>query len=191
MLLLASASPRRLDLLRQIGLEPTVLAVAVDESVRSAESPAHYVARLAEDKARASAAVCRRDGPVWILAADTTVVAGGQILGKPASFEDACRIWDLLPSPDHRVLTAVALWHDGVVTGRVVTTEVRFAAIPPEARLAYWRTGEPADKAGGYAIQGRAAIHVEGLVGSYSNVVGLPLAETAALLRAAGFPFED
>lgn len=187
-LYLASQSPRRLALLQQIGLQPTLLAVAVDEQPLPSEAVADYVRRLAIDKALAGAALLSRQTPAWVLAADTTVFAGGEILGKPASLAEAQRMWALLPSPDHQVLTGVALWHDGIVHVNVVSTRVVFAPMPAEEQVRYWATGEPQDKAGGYAIQGRAALYVQRIEGSYSNVVGLPLAETADLLRAARFP---
>ncbi|MEL0027919.1 MAG: Maf family protein [Perlucidibaca sp.] len=186
-LYLASTSPRRHELLRQIGLRPEPLPVSVDESVRPGEGAEAYVLRLARAKAEAGAAALV-DAGAWVLAADTTVFAGGQILGKPADFEDACRIWALLPAADHQVLTGVALIRGGQRLSRVVSTRVRFRAIPAGERLAYWNSGEPQDKAGGYAIQGRAALYVDGIEGSYSNVVGLPLAETAELLRLSQFP---
>lgn len=189
-LLLASTSPRRLELLRQIGLRPEVLRVDIDESVRPGEAAADYVLRLARAKAEAGRAQAEAAGygPAWVLAADTTVLAGGEILGKPASLDDARRIWALLPSPDHQVLTGVALVHGDRILSRVVSTAVDFLPIPAPEQEAYWASGEPQDKAGGYAIQGRAALYVAGIRGSYSNVVGLPLAETAALLRQADHP---
>lgn len=185
---LASRSPRRQALLRQIGIEPVLLAVEVDERPRPGEPPAAYVRRLAADKAQAGAAGLSGAEPAWVLAADTTVYAGGQILGKPASLAEAQHMWSLLPSADHQVMTGVALWHDGAVQTTVVCTRVVFTPMPLADQLRYWATGEPQDKAGGYAIQGRAALYVQRIEGSYSNVVGLPLAETAALLRAADFP---
>ena len=105
-----------------------------------------------------------------------------------ANFSDATRIWQHLKEPDHCVLTGIALWHAGVIAQRVVTTKVDFTGIPEEEQRAYWDSGEPQDKAGAYAIQGRAALYIRGIEGSYSNVVGLPLAETAALLRQANYP---
>lgn len=186
-LFLASTSPRRLDLLRQIGLQPRVLPVAVDESVRAGESAATYVERLARAKAEAGAAF-PETADAWVLAADTTVMAAGRILGKPASLAEAREIWACLTQPDHQVLTGIALLHGGVISSQVVCTQVSFAGIPEAEQRLYWASGEPQDKAGGYAIQGRAALYVQGISGSYSNVVGLPLAETAALLRAAGYP---
>ncbi len=186
-LLLASSSPRRLALLRQAHLSPVVLPVDVDESVRDGESPLDYVQRLALAKAHAGQA--RADDPqAWVLAADTTVVAGGEILGKPESLADAQRIWALLPSADHCVHTAIAVMHGGQVEVEVVTTRVEFLAIPEADQVAYWDSDEPKDKAGAYAIQGYAALYVKSIHGSYTNVVGLPLAETVALLRRTGYP---
>lgn len=184
-LYLASTSPRRLTLLEQIGVRPEVRAVAVDETPLPAESAHDYVLRLACAKALACAPVQEHD---WVLAADTTVSAGGEILGKPESFADARRIWALLPSADHCVWTAVALRRGDQLWHVVVSTHVDFAAIPADEQLRYWQSGEPQDKAGGYAIQGLAALYVRGITGSYSNVVGLPLAETADLLRLSQFP---
>lgn len=189
-LFLASSSPRRLALLQQIGIHPVVHAVSIDESVLPGETPAAYVERLARAKVLAAASDIARPS-AYVLAADTTVSAAGEILGKPTDYSDACRIWSLLPSPDHCVLTGVALWHDGQVETRVVSTAVSFRPIPEEDRLAYWQSGEPADKAGGYAIQGRAALYVKAIHGCYSNVVGLPLSETAELLARHQFPFRE
>lgn len=188
-LYLASASPRRADLLRQIGITARCLPADVDESLHTGESACDYVQRLALAKAETVAArLGHIREPIWVLAADTTVFAAGEILAKPESFTDAKRIWSHLQASDHCVLTGIALWHDGVVLQRVVSTSVDFAGIPEAEQRAYWESGEPQDKAGGYAIQGRAALYIRGIEGSYSNVVGLPLAETAALLRQANYP---
>ncbi len=188
-LYLASASPRRADLLRQIGITARCLPADVDESLLPGESAFDYVQRLAIAKAETVAArLGHVREPIWVLAADTTVVAAGEILAKPESFSDARRIWRHLKEPDHCVLTGIALWHNGVVVPRVVSTKVDFAGIPEAEQRAYWDSGEPQDKAGAYAIQGRAALYIRGIEGSYSNVVGLPLAETAALLRQADYP---
>ena len=186
-LLLASSSPRRLALLRQIHLMPAVLPVDVDESVLAGEAPEDYVRRLALAKAQAGQARAG-DADAWVVAADTTVVAGGQILGKPSSFADAQRIWALLPSPDHCVYTGIAVMHGDHIEVEVVSTRVEFLLIPEADQLAYWNSDEPKDKAGAYAVQGRAAQYVKSLHGSYTNVVGLPLAETVALLRRANYP---
>lgn len=186
-LYLASTSPRRHELLRQIGVQPAPLTVAVDETVLPGETAAAYVQRLAMAKAEAGIRALGH-ADAWVLAADTTVLAGGEILGKPESLADARRIWALLPAPDHQVLTGVALIHGNQRHECVVSTAVDFQDIPFDEQAAYWATGEPCDKAGGYAIQGRAALYVRGIRGSYSNVVGLPLAETAELLRRSQFP---
>lgn len=188
MLYLASRSPRRRELLQQIGLEPIVLDIDVDETPLPEESAAAYVLRLAQAKALAAEESASPPHGSYVLAADTTVFAGGEILGKPSSFSDAQRIWALLPSADHCVMTAVALRHNDKVYSQVVKTSVSFLPIPEHEQLLYWRTGEPCDKAGAYAVQGLAAIYITQLNGSYSNVVGLPLAETAQLLRQADFP---
>ena len=188
-LYLASASPRRADLLRQIGITARCLPADIDETLLHGESPEDYVHRLAIAKANTVAArLGHIKEPVWVLAADTTVVSDGITLAKPESFADAQRIWRHLTSADHCVLTGIALWYAGKIQHRVVTTRVDFTGIPDADQKAYWDTGEPQDKAGAYAIQGRAALYIRGIEGSYSNVVGLPLAETAALLRDANFP---
>lgn len=186
-LLLASSSPRRLALLRQIHLLPAVLPVDIDESVLANEPSEAYVRRLALAKAQAGQARAG-DADAWVLAADTTVVAGGQILGKPSSYADAQRIWALLPSPDHIVHTGIAVRHGDYVDVEVISTRIEFLAIPEAEQAAYWDSDEPKDKAGAYAIQGLAAQYVKAVHGSYTNVVGLPLAETVALLRRANYP---
>lgn len=188
-LFLASTSPRRRELLAQIGLRFEVLRIDVDETRQPGESPEHYVQRLAEDKARAGLARCA-PGAV-VIAADTTVALGDDELGKPASFAEAAAMWRRLSGSEHRVLTGVAVGRLRPAGGdellvQVVTTGVRFRDIAQEEMAAYWASGEPADKAGGYAIQGRGAVFVAGIAGSYSNVVGLPLAETAAMLARFG-----
>ncbi|MDF2445065.1 MAG: septum formation protein Maf [Moraxellaceae bacterium] len=182
-LFLASTSPRRRELLAQLGLEFSVLRVDIDESRRDGEAPADYVARLAREKAVAGVAAA---GEGVVVAADTTVVLGDDILGKPASQEEAVAMWSRLAGRAHRVLTGVAVGHRERLEVRVVATTVRFRPIDAAEMRAYWASGEPVDKAGGYAIQGRGAIFVTGIDGSYSNVVGLPLAETAELLARFG-----
>lgn len=184
-LYLASTSPRRRELLQQLALSFSVLRIDVDERRLSGETPEQYVARLAADKARAGLAQVR-DGIV--IAADTTVALGDDELGKPASLAEAMAMWRRLSGREHRVLTGVAVARRDAVSVQVVRTDVRFRAIAEEEMRAYWESGEPADKAGGYAIQGRGAVFVTGITGSYSNVVGLPLAETAALLAEHGYP---
>ena len=184
---LASGSPRRRELLQQIGVPFRLVAATVDETARPAEAAPAYVLRLAAAKADAGwhADGAGRDAPV--LAADTAVVVDGTILGKPADRQDAEAMLRQLSGRTHEVLTAVALRTGAGVQSRISRSEVTFRAIGiPEAR-AYWETGEPRDKAGGYAIQGRAAVFVVDLRGSFSGVVGLPLFETAQLLGEAGF----
>ncbi len=187
-LYLASTSPRRRELLQQLGLEFSVLKIEVDETRLAGETPEQYVQRLAQEKARAGLAQVS-SGAV-VIAADTTVALGDAELGKPGSEAEALAMWTQLSGAAHRVLTGVAVarrQEDGdEVLSQVVTTAVHFRDIAREEMRAYWASGEPADKAGGYAIQGRGAVFVTGISGSYSNVVGLPLAETAVLLAQFG-----
>lgn len=184
---LASASPRRRVLLAQIGLDCEVLPADVDERVRPGEAPGEYVSRLALAKARAAHAQAgRRAGPV--LAADTAVVVGGQILGKPADEADAARMLRLLSGRSHQVLTAVAVISARGESVALSTSEVEFRELSDGEIAAYWRSGEPADKAGGYAVQGLGAVFIRALRGSFSGVMGLPLFETAELLAAHGVP---
>lgn len=182
-LYLASTSPRRRELLAQLGLSFTVLRLDIDESRCEGEAPDDYVARLACEKAAAGLALA---GEGVVIAADTTVVLGEDILGKPVSREAAIAMWSRLSGGEHRVLTGVAVATCERTDVRVVSTTVRFRTLSRAEMEAYWASGEPADKAGGYAIQGRGAIFVSGIEGSYSNVVGLPLAETAELLAGFG-----
>ena len=184
---LASASPRRSELLRQIGVRFTVRAAAIDEEPLRGETPEASVARLAAAKAEAIWAGVADSRPV--LGADTAVVLDGAVLGKPRDAEEAMSMLERLSGRAHRVLTAVALRHEGGLDTRLSDSEVRFRATTPAERLAYCRTGEPFDKAGGYGIQGHAAVFVAELKGSYSGVVGLPLNETAALLTHCGVEF--
>jgi len=188
-LYLASASPRRRELLLQIGVTCQVLPVDLDESPEPGESAEHYVGRLALDKARAALTLLGKAERTLILAADTAVVIGADILGKPRDAADAAAMLRRLSGGEHRVLSGVALiGADGRETSALNESRVRMRRIFDAEIAAYWATGEPADKAGGYAIQGRAAVFVEALSGSYSGVMGLPLFETAALLAAAGVP---
>jgi septum formation protein len=187
---LASGSPRRRALLQQIGVPFQVLGVEVDESVRPEEPPHTYVTRLAEAKAAAgwkqSRAAAHAAGNAPVLAADTAVALNGAILGKPAHRQDAIAMLGQLSGRTHEVLTAVAVATERGIESRVSRSEVTFRAISAAEAHAYWDTGEPCDKAGAYAIQGRAAVFVADLRGSYSGVVGLPLYETAELLGNAG-----
>lgn len=179
-LCLASASPRRLALLRQVGLEPSVYPTHVDESVRNREAPHHYVTRMAETKARAG----RLSGHRLVLAADTIVVLEGKILGKPVDSQAAAAMLHRLSGREHQVITVVALLdtHRDILQSTLVSTRVRFKKTTEEEILAYLATGEPMDKAGSYGIQGVGAFLVEQIHGSYTGVVGLPLYETLALL---------
>lgn len=183
---LASGSPRRRELLQQIGVSFRVIGTDLDETAGQRESPLAYVSRLAEAKATVGWERSRDSGDAPVLAADTAVVLDGRILGKPAGMNEAIATLLQLSGRTHEVLTAIALRTAGGLQVRVSRSAVTFRSIEPgEARL-YWETGEPADKAGAYAIQGYAAIFVSDLKGSYSGVMGLPLFETAALLKAAG-----
>ena len=167
-----------------------MLAVEVDESIDAGESPAAYVSRLALEKARAGLAACEAAGALQrpVLAADTAVVIGGEILGKPKDALDCVRMLGRLSGRSHEVLTAAALLTERGVSSCLSSSSVRFREITPVEALEYWNTGEPTDKAGSYAIQGRGAVFVADLSGSYSGVMGLPLFETAELLRAAAVP---
>ena len=185
-LCLASASPRRRELLGQIGV-PHVLAVPdVDEAVLPGEAAADYVVRMARSKARS---VHTRSAALPVLAADTIVVIDARICGKPANADEGIAMLLELSGRSHLVLTAVALAAAGAVAHRLSTSEVRFGPLSRAQCIAYWNTGEPHDKAGGYAVQGRGAVFIEHLSGSYSGVMGLPLFETAQLLQAAGLPY--
>ena len=183
---LASGSPRRRELLQQIGVPFRVVATAVDEAVLRSEAPRAYVTRLAAAKADAGWRSSRDATAPPVLAADTAVVLDGKILGKPADREDAESMLRQLSGRTHEVLTAIALRTASGLQSRISRSEVTFRSIAADEAQAYWETGEPSDKAGAYAIQGRAAIFVADLRGSYSGVMGLPLFETAELLSDAG-----
>jgi septum formation protein len=182
-LVLASASPRRAELLRTAGFTFDVRPADVDETPRPAEPPAAYALRVARDKALAAA-----DGigdAAWILAADTVVVVDGQILGKPSSHPDARRMLSLLSGVVHEVLTAVVVRHGGSETSEVVSTRVRFTKLSPAEIDWYLESGEPDGKAGAYAIQGLGSRFVDWIEGSWSNVVGLPVAAVYRMLGRA------
>jgi len=184
-IVLASASPRRMELLRQIGVSFTVVEHQVNEEVLPGEEPQGYVQRLALEKAR-SAQSSRMTDDLPVLGADTIVVCGGQILGKPRDREDAQRMWALLSNTEHQVYSAVALCQGERALGQMSMTTVRFRELSPVDCDHYWASGEPLGKAGAYAIQGLGALFVHSLSGSYSGVVGLPLFETAQLLAHFG-----
>ena len=182
-LVLASTSPRRLALLRQVGFEPEVAAVEVDETPRPGERPEALARRLAVAKARAAPAP---DAAAVVLAADTVVDLDGRVLGKPRDRAHAVAMLLALGGREHRVATGVCLRRARGVRSIVVVTRVAFGRIDAGLAARYVDEGESDGKAGGYAIQGRGARFVASLAGSYSNVVGLPLHETVRLLEAAG-----
>lgn len=185
-LLLASASPRRRELLRQIGLAFGLAPVDLDETPHPGELPADYVRRMAREKASLART---RAGKSLVLAADTSVILDEEILGKPASDDEAAATLQRLSGRSHEVLTAVALARPGGTLAQcLVRTEVHFCALDEGLIRAYLSTGEHRDKAGSYAIQGRGGLFVQHINGSYSAVVGLPLQETAGLLANAGQP---
>ena len=187
-LYLASGSPRRRELLAQIGVPHVTLIASIDETALPGEAASAYVERLAREKALVGLASLEQPDGACVLGADTAVVLDGNILGKPADRADALATLALLAGREHEVLTAVALADASRCEARVVSSRVRFRAIPPAEREAYWASGEPADKAGSYAIQGLGAVFVSHVQGSYSAVVGLPLLETAELLAGFGIP---
>ncbi|MGC3872024.1 Maf family protein [Halomonas sp. GXIMD04776] len=179
---LASASPRRRELLASIGLVADAMPVDIDETPLPDEPAVDYVLRLARAKAQAGAAGTR----LPTLGSDTAVVFDGRILGKPHDRDHAREMLAALSGRSHEVMTAVAVSGEQGLLDVCVRTRVSLRSITPDEIDAYWATGEPLDKAGGYAIQGRAAIFVSHLEGSYSAVVGLPLFETAQLLQRQG-----
>ncbi len=185
-LYLGSSSPRRRMLLDQLGLRYRVLEVQVAERRRGGETPEQYVQRLAVAKARAGWEAGERTAAVPVLGADTAVVLEGRVLGKPRDRADGLRLLSRLSDRNHQVLTGVAVVLEGHESMRLSASTVTLRAINRTERDAYWSTGEPRDKAGGYAIQGMGAVFVANLQGSYSGVMGLPLFETAALLRERG-----
>ncbi len=182
-LYLASGSPRRRELLTQIGVPFLSQVVPIDENPLPDEPPVAYVERLARAKAQAGLAALSQPLDAVVLGADTAVVLDGRILGKPADAAEAQATLTALSGRSHQVLTAVALASSTRVAVRVVSSQVSFRPLRAEEIAAYWASGEPQDKAGSYAIQGLAAVFVSQLQGSYSAVVGLPLCETAELLE--------
>lgn len=181
---LASASPRRSELLAQIGVTHRVAPVAVDESVAGPEGPEKYVTRLAELKADTLWRQLPAEQRLPVLGSDTSVVVDQVILGKPADERECLRMLQLLSGRTHQVHTAVAVRSTAGSDVRLSISDVTFRELSTAEMRAYWRTGEPADKAGGYAIQGRGAIFIRHIAGSYSGIMGLPLFETAELLAA-------
>ena len=200
---LASKSPRRKDLLRQIGIDFESLRLRsggkhggerggpdVSEIVHPGEAALDYVARVANEKAAFGWSVVLQRGrvPRPVLAADTCVVIDGDILGKPANVAEAQAMLTRLSGCTHQVLTAIAVHYEGKIEQLTQVSDVRFGVLSPASIEAYCATQEPYDKAGGYGIQGAAALFVEHIEGSHSGIMGLPLFETAQLLRRAGIP---
>jgi len=183
-LILASQSPRRKELLEQLGYHFTCLPADIDESVLAQENPEQYVSRLAIEKARVIAK--QYDESVVVLGSDTSVVFGTHILGKPASLNECIAILSMLSGQTHQVITAVAVVKGERTEVFVVRTEVDFKVLTEQEISRYWQTGEPQDKAGAYGIQGVAGQFVKQIRGSYSAVVGLPLYETSQLLSLFG-----
>ena len=195
---LASKSPRRRELLRQVGIDFELLllrndpqrGIDVTEEVAEHETPEHYVARVALEKGAFAwnMVLTRRLTARPVLSADTTVTMNGVILGKPAGQQEAVAMLEQLSGRTHEVLTSVAVHYQGLAEQITQVSRVRFATLSAAAIRAYCATAEPYDKAGGYGIQGLAALFVEHIDGSHSGIMGLPLFETAALLRCAGLP---
>jgi septum formation protein len=183
---LASASPRRSALLQQIGIGHTVRPVNLDERSLAGETPAQYVLRLAQAKAQALWTELAESDRQPVLGSDTTVALGDEILAKPADRDDGLRMLRRLSGQTHQVYTAVALRHAGGCEVRLSVSDVSMRTLSDGEIASYWDTGEPADKAGAYGIQGRAAVFIERIAGSYSGIVGLPLFETGELLRMIG-----
>jgi septum formation protein len=181
---LASASPRRAQLLARLGVSPEIRPAGIDESPRPDEPAADLVARLAGAKAAAAAGAGAGDEVV--LAADTVVVLGGRVLGKPADRADAAEMLGDLSGRTHEVVTGLAVQRGAVCAVDRVTTAVTFRRLTPAEIAWYLDTGEPDDKAGAYGLQGAGAVLVSAVAGSDTNVIGLPLAETVALLRDVG-----
>jgi septum formation protein len=187
-LILASASPRRMELLGDAGYAFDVVPAHVDESGLAGEPPPAYVLRVAALKARAVAA---RVSDGIVLAADTIVVVDGEMLAKPVDDDDARRMLRLLSGRAHEVLTGVVVVRDGRESSAIVATRVRFRMLTPDEIDWYVASGEPRDKAGAYGVQGLASRFVEAVAGSYTNVVGLPVGAVRRLLEAAGLPPQD
>ncbi|MDF1644488.1 MAG: Maf family protein [Pseudomonadales bacterium] len=185
---LASSSPRRAELLQQIGIRFEVIRFSIDETPVNSETVECYATRMAAEKAREGFRLIEATAkaPLPVLAADTIVFAGDEIFCKPESQQHGLEMLGKLSGSTHQVITAVALASKERVETILVKTDVIFRTIEQGEMMAYWGSGEPLDKAGGYAIQGLGAVFVSRIEGSYSGVVGLPLEETARLLKSAG-----
>jgi septum formation protein len=179
---LASSSPRRREILTALGLQFSVGGADVDEVRLDGESAEDMVLRLAGTKAQ----VGSPGEEFAVIGADTAVVYGDEVFGKPRHGDDAVAMLVALSGKTHQVMTGVAVWAGGELGVALSVTDVRFREISPDEALQYWQSGEPADKAGAYAIQGRGGVFVEEIQGSYSGVVGLPVFETVQLLEKAG-----
>ncbi len=187
-IILASGSPRRRELIERIGIGYHTLPVAVDETPDSGEGAEMFVLRMALEKARRGYAAAEQRAPA--LGADTAVVLDGEILGKPGDEAEAHTMLERLSGHTHRVVTGVALVDDREAT-RLSVSQVTLREITAEERARYWASGEPVDKAGAYAIQGRGGVFVEHLEGSYTGVMGLPLYETTLLLDKLEIPWRE
>ncbi len=183
---LASQSPRRCELLEQLGMNFEQVPADIDETVNGGEGAEAYVLRMAIEKAQVAAARLDQNS-VPVLGADTTVVIDGQILGKPKDQADAAAMLRQLSDSTHCVMSSVAIVGGGKEFVELSKTDVKFRRITDAEIRAYWSTMEPLDKAGGYAIQGRGSMFVESIRGSYSGVMGLPLFETSRLLENFGY----
>ena len=186
-LILASASPRRAEILQQIGVDFQIAPADIDEIPMSQELPISYVQRMAQEKMQHVIDTVAGNSTA-VLGADTSVVLGSKIYGKPKSQEEAMAMLADLSGKTHQVLTAVSMGNNQYCVSKLSATDVKFRELDPRECLDYWKTGEPLDKAGGYAIQGLGAVFVEKISGSFSGVVGLPIEQTAQLLKAFKVP---
>lgn len=185
MIILASKSPRRKELLAQLGVEFICQSADIDETPLLDESPYQYVERLAIEKAQAVYTL-QKNTSTFVIGSDTAVIINNEILGKPVNKKDSTRMLSLLSNNSHQVLTSIALISADIIKTQVVTTQVNFKKLTANEIEAYWQTKEPQDKAGSYGIQGIGGQFVRSINGSYSAVVGLPLYEMASLLNEAG-----
>jgi len=185
---LASASPRRQALLQQAGIRFQVILPDVEEVVRPGESAEDFVMRVAQDKARAGRVLVTKEGrpSAPVLAADTCIVLDNEIIGKPADREEGIRILTRLAGRSHQVLTAAVLMEEGKCQQALSRSRVVFGLLSEKEIEDYWESGEPVDKAGGYAIQGKAAVFIEHIEGSYTGIVGLPLFEVVNMIKKSG-----
>jgi septum formation protein len=186
-LVLASASPRRAEILQQIGVDFQIAPADIDETPIRQESPVDYVQRMAQEKTQHVINSIAGSSTI-VLGADTSVVLGYKIYGKPKNRQEGMAMLATLSGKTHQVLTAVAVGNKQRCLLELSTTDVKFRELDPEECLDYWNTGEPLDKAGGYAIQGLGAVFVEKISGSFSGVVGLPIEQTAQLLQTFNVP---